>query len=251
LSVKKSTEKGELFMANEKNKWSEADGLKRSGQTAHKYASGGASPPALEAFNWADALERHGLEAALKIGGGYLNARLKSPDKSERQFCRELFRAMAEARGFTERFAAYPYSLPEARERGELDLYRANRERDQACAEALDAAISGSWYEPSHYNLPGAALAAVNEYGFERVSHVLAANIAANDWDRRYSGANKEWAGEFAPPERTAFLSAHPVLLDGFANELRKLQAEMGEILIQQHDAPEQSPERGMTMGGM
>ncbi|MDR2360948.1 MAG: DUF3849 domain-containing protein, partial [Oscillospiraceae bacterium] len=68
--------------------------------------------------------------------------------------------------------------------------------------------MRGSCYEPDYYNLSGAVMSVVNEYGFERVGRIIAAHIQRHNWDGRYSGVNKEWAREFEQQsERTPELS--------------------------------------------
>jgi hypothetical protein len=203
---------------------------------------------------WADIAGRHGKELGLKIGGDYLSAQLKSSDQSERGFCRELFAAMQETLGFVHERRIYPHSLAEARNRGEIEQFKASRERDIECAKAITAAIRDCCYERDHYNISGAVLKVLNEFGFERVSGIMAAYIQAHDYDGRFSGASKTWARETpATPENLdapgLLGQSHSVLLDAFADELRKTQIEFGDELLMPRESPEQS--QGMSMGGI
>lgn len=179
-----------------------------------------------------DTAASHGMDEALGICGRYLSVQLGTRNQEERQFCRELFAAMTEASaGRTDPAKiVYPYTLAEAKERLEEALYRDSRRRNAECAKMMDTVIPKSCYEPNFYNLNLAAMAALHEYGFQRVSLVLAAHIQSHPRDGRFSRENRLGASGFHVPEGAfdgAVLNAHPVLIDGFARHVRGLYAEL------------------------
>jgi len=183
---------------------------------------------------WRDAAASHGLAEASTICGNYLNTQLKQElPPEERQFCRELFAAMYEATAGRADPAklVYPYPVQEANERGERSVYFANRNRNDECARAIDASLNSSCYKLYHYNFDIAAMTVIHRYGFQRVNEVLAHCFQTHEYDGRYSTSNKQWARGFDLPEKAfsqAWLNAHPVLIEDFANYTRKLYGELG-----------------------
>lgn len=125
--------------------------------------------------------------------------------------------------------AVYPHSADIARQNGELDLYRESNKLNRSCAQAIDAAIRDSNYTLFHYDLAAAARSVISEYGVERVQWVLAYTVQSKEWDGRFSSNNKEWAKGFdiPKPKFSGFAAeAHPAILDGFINQLRKILQE-------------------------
>ncbi|MDL2258572.1 DUF3849 domain-containing protein [Eubacteriales bacterium OttesenSCG-928-K08] len=125
----------------------------------------------------------------------------------------------------------YPYPFQTADERSEVDFYHFSRERNQACAQAIDDAIRKSSYRANYYNLEIAAMKVIHEYGFERVKVLLAHHIQRHEYDGRYSAANKKWAAGITVPEKAfdhAILNAHAILLDDFARYAREKYIELG-----------------------
>ncbi len=123
----------------------------------------------------------------------------------------------------------YNHSGTYAREHGELEAYRASHNADLACRDAIDDAISRHYQDNS---LSGAAVTEVlDAFGFERTLYVLANTIQRQDWDGRYSRANKEWAQTvdvcenpdgFGGDRRFGFvLNSHSGLINLFTNEAR------------------------------
>ena len=189
--------------------------------------------PAFGAEFWRDTAANLGMDEAISIGGEYLKLQLKQKlPPEEQQFCRAFFTAMCEATAGRADPAklVYPYPVQEANERGERSVYFANRDRNGECAHAIDAAINGSCYELYHYNLDIAAMTVIHQYGFQRVNEVLAFCFQTHEWDGRYSTANKQWALGFDLPEKAfsqAYLQAHPVLVEDFTNQARRLYDEL------------------------
>lgn len=123
----------------------------------------------------------------------------------------------------------YMHSATYARENNELPEYRASYKANEACRDAIDAAIS------KHYRNNILDRAAVQEvaaqFGFERMLYVVANTIRHKDWDGRISFGNKQWAKSFpvvqdiggmGDDRTTGFVSnSHPGLFDVFAQEAR------------------------------
>ena len=201
---------------------------------------------------WRALVEIRGTEAALTVCGDYLNTQLKQELYPEgKQFCRELFAAMFEASaGRTDPDKlVYPYPPQLATERGERALYFEHRDRNNECASAIGAAINGSCYKLYHYNLDIAAMAMIQQYGFQRVNAVLAHVIQRANYDGRYSDANKQWTREIPLPEKAfeyVYMNEHPVLIDGFTNCVRELYDALG---AERFDLPGQ-PESGEAVQG-
>jgi hypothetical protein len=183
---------------------------------------------------WRDTAITYGIDEALGICGRYLEMRMKMdiPD-DEVTFCRELFGAMYEvsASRTDPTKLVYPYDFKKADERMESADYRESRDFNNQCAEAIDAAIHDSCYEPNFYNLRLAAMRVVSDYGFERVNMVLASYIQRNRYDGRYSNVNKKWAGDFDIPEsafKNSILNAHATLIEDFTKYVRQYYEELG-----------------------
>lgn len=119
----------------------------------------------------------------------------------------------------------YKHSFAHAQKNGELDAFRESNRRNQDCAAAIDKAIADSHHDQHSYKLPAAVDAVSKEFGLDRVAWVMAMTIQHHDYDGRYSRTNKDWAQEFPiPRDRESFLllNSHPVLLDGFAQSVRR-----------------------------
>lgn len=111
-----------------------------------------------------------------------------------------------------------------AREHGELDDFRASRKANEACREAIEAAIRDG-YDGMHLNADVKGVLA--QFGPERVSYVLAATIQDKGWDERFSRDNKAWAAAVPmaePQDHRCFytVNSHPALLNGFVGMVRK-----------------------------
>lgn len=127
----------------------------------------------------------------------------------------------------------YRYSGTYAEQSGELDLYRASMRANIACKEAIENAINNGY----HNNCldDNVAEAVVAQFGISRVKYVLANTVQKEDWDARYSTANKEWANaiSFVPDfywgedvhRRFIVGKCHPGLTNIFINQVRTLAA--------------------------
>lgn len=111
-----------------------------------------------------------------------------------------------------------------ARKNGELNRYHESNKLNQQCTAAIHKAITESNYAPDHYDLKSATRKVIDEYGFKRVTWVLANTIQRSYNDGRYSRSNKEWAKGFdipAEPGRDYAVRSHPCLVDGFIDAAR------------------------------
>jgi len=125
----------------------------------------------------------------------------------------------------------YQNSAEYAREHGELDAFRASRQANEACKEAIEAAIRDG-YDGMY--LKAGVKGVLAEFGPERVSYVLAATIQSKDWDERFSRSNKTWAAAVPMVEaedRCCYyvVNSHSALVDGFVNMARKEMDAMRE----------------------
>lgn len=135
----------------------------------------------------------------------------------------------------------YTRDLSEAKEKGELDLAKADYQYNRNCAKAIDRAINSNFVD-NHFNRDAAFAAAVELSGYERVAHVIAAQIANHDDDGRYSKNTKDWAKEkmsefsdkFIERSREYYLNAHPTLIDSFANRCREHERYKDFLKIEQ-----------------
>lgn len=120
----------------------------------------------------------------------------------------------------------YRQSMEEARVAGEIQLWRASYEENQACARAIEKAISER-YKNNHLSAD-IAKKVIEEYGYDRVNWVLANTVREGMHDGRYSPENKKWAQRFHIPteseHRNCYFAvmSHPCLVDGVIDQARK-----------------------------
>lgn len=122
----------------------------------------------------------------------------------------------------------YLHDVHYARENNEMEQYRASFQANVACRDAIDAAIR----EHYHDNRldPCAVPQVVEQFGLERVLHVLAATAQYKEWDGRISSEHKEWAFHRPNPdsaERSVSYvvhGSHPGLVNLFMNQARELE---------------------------
>ena len=79
----------------------------------------------------------------------------------------------------------YSYSAEEARQQGELALWRASHQANIACKTAIEQAICGS-FDGMH--LKADCLDGVlRDFGYKRTAWVLANTLQQKAWDGRFS----------------------------------------------------------------
>lgn len=117
-----------------------------------------------------------------------------------------------------------------ARANGEIEQYHRSRKTNIDCKKAIESAVREN-FDGMHLN-HDAAKPVVEQFGAERVAHVLAATIRYFDWDGRFSRDNKAWA-QTVPSindqdslgmDRSieCVVESHPAVLDGFIKLARK-----------------------------
>ena len=125
----------------------------------------------------------------------------------------------------------YPYSEGEARNRGELALWRASYLTNIDCKEAIEKSVR-KHFDGSH--LDNECLDEVlREYGYRRTAWVLANTIQQLEWRGRYSAGNKAWANQFhIPPDESHNLSfvvtTYSAVLDGVVDQYRLAYQALG-----------------------
>lgn len=112
---------------------------------------------------------------------------------------------------------------------GEMDMYRASRDANMACKEAIEAAISESYVD---YRLSTrvAVETVLEQFSEARVQYVLANTVQHNLHDGRYHAENKDWAGKISVCEENSesFIvsQVHPGLVNLFINQFKDLLPE-------------------------
>ena len=137
----------------------------------------------------------------------------------------------------------YAKSLSEARDLNELDIYRASRNENHACANMTDAFIS-KHYNDNSLDSEGALNDLLERYPIERIALVSAVNIADKTRDGRISDANRAWANAFLEDysddvmrqKGEYYLTAHPGLVNLFANTVRSYIEKNREIEPEQKE---------------
>ena len=126
----------------------------------------------------------------------------------------------------------YLHSGSYAQEHGELDKYLLSHSLDEECVQAIGQAISDNYADNRLGK--GFEQALISEYGLERVKHIVTTLIRRSEWDRRYSTENRGWANSTAgyedkSDEKHIYSSAHPGLIDLFADRVRKIEKQKKE----------------------
>ena len=122
----------------------------------------------------------------------------------------------------------YRFSADTALQNKEIEAFHASRNLNVECGRAIVQAIDDSNYEQYRYDFNTAAKSVIEEYGADRVAWVVAAYINDHNYDGRFSTANKTWASEFDTPGNLDFVfNTHPIVLDGFATNFRKIENEL------------------------
>lgn len=123
----------------------------------------------------------------------------------------------------------YTRSRLEAKEAGEIPLWRESYQENCRCAEAVDRAVRESF--DGMYLKHDCCEAVMEEFGAERVLLVLANTLRIKSYDGRFSRSNLAWAEDFPvyPEDHTSsdfVLRSHPAVLDGFVGLAREYAEE-------------------------
>ena len=134
-----------------------------------------------------------------------------------------------------------------AYEAGELETYRASRDANMACKEAIEAAISENYVD---YRLSTrvAVETVLEQFSEERVQYVLANTVQHNLHDGRYHAENKDWAGKISVCEENSefFIvsQVHPGLVNLFINQFKDLLPDKAQEQIEAASTPTPDPEK-------
>ena len=127
-----------------------------------------------------------------------------------------------------------------AYEAGELDMYRASRDANMACKEAIEQAISDN-FSNNHLSTEAAVTSVFDQFSPERVQYVLANTIQHKDHDGRIHQSLKDWAKEIevCPDDTNSFIvdKVNPGLVSLFVTEVNR-QVEEKAREAEQADAP-------------
>ena len=115
----------------------------------------------------------------------------------------------------------YNGTAREAKERGELDKFKASAEADENCKTAIENAIARN-YDGSRLNTSAAIREVREQFGDKRMVRVTASLIANREHDGRISPENKVWAEKNATTKKVFTDRTHSGLLDIFATRLRE-----------------------------
>ena len=112
----------------------------------------------------------------------------------------------------------YTWSLEDAQDHGEEDLWRESFKENCRCARAIEQAIASNF---DGYTLNTSCLKGLlDEFGRTRVRFVLANTVQEKTQDGRFSKESRDWCrGTYVPKESSnwAFsVESHPAVLDGF-----------------------------------
>lgn len=134
-----------------------------------------------------------------------------------------------------------------AYEAGEIDAYRASRDANLACKEAIEAAISENYVD---YRLSTrvAVETVLEQFSEERVQCVLANTVQHNLHDGRYHAENKDWAGRISVCEEysDSFIvsQVHPGLVNLFINQFKDLLPDKAPERSDAASTPTTTPEK-------
>ena len=146
----------------------------------------------------------------------------------------------------------YLYPGAYAQRHGEIEEYRASRQANIACRDAIDAAIRENFRD--NVLSKKAVQSVIEQYGFDRTMYVLAVTVLDKDGDGRISQSNRNWAKMqpiFADPDdrgnernRAFVVRAHPGLTDLFLREVRHEKAASLKKKMQQPKKQKSEMER-------
>ena len=125
----------------------------------------------------------------------------------------------------------YPYSAGEAKDRGELALWRASHQANISCKRAIEESIRQNFDGMRLNN--GCVDEVIAKYGYKRTAWVLSNTIQQKDQDGRFSPANKQWAKRTCIPSdhwhnSDFVVESHPAVLDGFVTQYCKAYQALG-----------------------
>lgn len=135
----------------------------------------------------------------------------------------------------------YKNDMITAKENGEMADWRISFNESRNCARAIDKALNDNFAD-NYLDTDKTFDTVVDEYGAERVTHIIAAQVVNHDWDGRYHNDVKAWAreqtkelsAEFMEDSRKYCLNAHPILIDGLATTIMRKEKELANCLVEE-----------------
>lgn len=127
----------------------------------------------------------------------------------------------------------YKNDMITAKENGKMADWRISFNESCNCAKAIDKALNDNFAD-NYLDTDKTFDTVVDEYGAERVTHIIAAQVVNHDWDGRYHNDVKAWAreqtkelsAEFMEDSRKYYLNAHPILIDGLVTTIMRKEKE-------------------------
>ena len=115
----------------------------------------------------------------------------------------------------------YDGTAREANERGEVEKFKASRQADSDCRDAIENAIARNC-DGSRLNTKAAIAEVREQFGEKRMVRVTASLIANRPHDGRISPETMAWADKKTVSKEIGSRHTHPGLLDIFAARLRE-----------------------------
>lgn len=115
----------------------------------------------------------------------------------------------------------YDGTAREAKERGEVEKFKASAEADENCKTAIENAIARN-YDGSRLNTKAAIADVREQFGEKRLTRVTASLIVNRPHDGRISPENMAWAEKNAATKKVCTNRTHSGLLDIFTSRLRE-----------------------------
>lgn len=128
-------------------------------------------------------------------------------------------------------------TFAEAKEKGEIDAWRASKKETEACSQQFDKEFGMAYHER---RMPEFLAEMADKYGIDRVKIVLASTIQLADHDGRYYPSTKADAAKVHIPgtdtedyskdvRRYYATNCHPVMVNSAFRELQKMERDKGK----------------------
>jgi len=139
------------------------------------------------------------------------------------------------------------FTFAEAKEKGEVDSWRASKKETEACADQFDAEFGMAYHER---RMPEFLAEMADKYGMDRCKIVLASTIQLANHDGRYYPSTKADAAKVKIPGANAEdyskdirmnyrVNCHPVMVNSAFRELQKMEREQTQTKTKEPAAAE------------
>lgn len=139
------------------------------------------------------------------------------------------------------------FTFAEAKEKGEVDSWRASKKETEACADQFDAEFGMAYHER---RMPEFLAEMADKYGMDRCKIVLASTIQLANHDGRYYPSTKADAAKVKIPGANAEdyskdirmnyrVNCHPVMVNSAFRELQKMEREQTQTKTKEPAAVE------------